>query len=498
MALRGVNFPLPGSHGLNTQSDIAEDAALRFASLATNGVIDKSGKLTSRQDFALQTAGFAQSVESLYVHRNNAGTETVLSAALGKIYRGTTTLTETHDYSGTSTTANSWSFASLSSKIFGAQAGVAPFVLNEGTFAAESFTGAPWTNTPNIFMAADGRLWAADDAAGSNSFTVWWSNLLDGKVWNAGDAGSVNVQKAWPKGQDSIVALAFLSGRLVIFGRSSILLYTLPATHNPANMELTDTLDGLGCIARDSVILAGGDLYFLAADGYYKIPRLAQVTSLLAVVKVSKLVNDDFIDTYASETLTKVRAGYNPTEKFVVLNAPAANKVWCFHLDRIVPDQDVPAVTYWTNSAVPFLAFASDKDRNWYCGMRNGIGKYTGYTPDGASNAYNFDFYTQWNALQDETRLKNLKNYALTLKTDVAQTGTFRWQQDYKAGTVRTNAFTCSSEDFAEAPGMGVARGPIGGSCSVAKFGFTTPINGDKVALHALRVYATPGATVIR
>jgi hypothetical protein len=495
---RGVNLQLPGSYGLNTQSDIADDQALRYASLANNGVIDDSGKLVSRQDFVLQTTGFASIVEQVYTHRLDAGTELVLSAAAGKIYRGISTLTQTHDYSGTSTTLNSWQFASLTAKIYGFQAGVAPFVLNEGSFAAESFTGTPWSGTPNVCIAADGRLWVADDAASSERHTVWWSNLLDGKVWNAGDAGEIDLRNVWPNGQDAIIALAFISGRLLIFGRSSILLYTLPADHDPANMSLTDVIANLGCVARDSVFVAGGDVYFLAQDGYYKIPRLAQVTSLLAPVKVSKLVADDFTSSLASETLTKVRAGYNPKTKFLVLALPTGNKTWCFHTDRPIPDVDAPAVTQWTNSAVSFNGFCYDKDGNWYCAMRNGIGKYTGYTPDGASNAYTFDFYSQWNSLQDETRLKHLKDYALTLETDVGQTGTFRWQLDYKAGTVRTASFTCSSTDFAEAPGIGVVRGAIGGSCNTAKFGFTTTINGDKVTLHSLRVYAKPGATKAR
>ena len=501
MALRGVNFPKPGSYGLNTQEDIVEDDAKRFASVATNGVIDASGKLTSRADFVLQTSGFSGTVETVYCHKNNAGTETILSAAAGKIYSGTSTLTERHDYSATSTTLNNWQFASLSSKIFGAQAGVAPFVLNESTFAAESFTGAPWSNSPNVFVAASGRMWAADDAAGSNRYTLWWSNILDGKVWNSGDAGSLNLQRVWPGGQDSITALAIYQDRIIIFGLNNILLYTLPADRNPANMALTDAITNLGCIARDSVMFAGGDLYFLAADGYYRIPRLAQVTSLLSAQKVSHLVADDFKTSFASETLTKARAGFHPGEKFLVVTFPTANKTWCFHTDRFVPageNFNIPAVTYWTNASVPFRGFCFDKDKNWYCAMTNGIGKYTGYTPDGASSAYDFEFYSLWTSMQDETRSKDLKNWTMTLETDSGQTGTFKWQLDHVAGTTRSQSFTCDSTEFAEAPGIGVVKGQLGGSCNVARFGFSTTINGDKVAVHSMRIYAKPGVTRVR
>lgn len=505
MAFRGVQYPRPGSYGLRTQADIVEgEEDLKFASVATNGIIDASGKLTSRKEFVLQTSGFSGTVENVYTHRPTDGTELVLSAAAGVIYSGITTLTSRYDYSATSTTLNSWAFASLSAKIYGFQAGISPFVLNETTFAPEAFTGAPWSASPNVVLAASGRLWAADDAAGSNSYTLWWSKLLDGKTWNAGDAGNLDVRNVWPGGQDSIVAVVLLQDRVIIFGRNNILLYTLPADRDPADMTLTDSITNVGCIARDSVILAGGDLYFLAHDGYYKIPRLAQVTSLMALVKVSQNVADDFVASLSGETLSKVRAGYNPTDNAVVLGLPVGNKTWCFHLDHMVPsgtDKDVrtvPAVTYWTNTSIPYRGFCYDKDGNWYTAMTNGVGKYTGYTPSSAGGNYDFDFDTLWNAMQDETRLKILKSFAMTVETAQAQTGTFRWRQDYIAGTSRTKSFTCDAVDFAENPGIGVVRGQLGGACNAAKFGCSATINGAAVTLHNMRIFATPGRTNIR
>src|SRR5207302_5773663 len=118
----------------------------------------------------------------------------------------------------------------------------------------------------------------------------------------------------------------------------NILLYAMPANNNPSGMTLTDVIENLGCSARDSIKVAQGDVYFLSDSGIYKIPKLAQSISLLAPVKVSKLVADDVIDTYAAETLTAVRAGFHPLEKLMVMNAPVTNKTWVFHVDRMVPD----------------------------------------------------------------------------------------------------------------------------------------------------------------
>ena len=617
--LKGVRFPKPGSFGVTTQDDVAATEILKnFSSVATNYVIDSTGKLCSREDFVLQTSGFADTLDVAYTHRANDGTETVMSAGSGVIYSGISTLTSRFDYragsqivdvggakagatatglansaevygmtvavdggaaqqisvtgsaaqtyttllaeintdltgatcalvggnlkitsdttgasssiaitntAGTASNAllstltsfvavrtasagtvtnDNWQFASLTSKIFAAQKGQAFTCLNESTFAVESIVGQPWTSSPNVLIAADGRLWAADDETGGERYTLWWSKLLDGKTWNSGDAGELDVRNVWPAGQDSIVALAFMSTRLLILGRNSLLLYTLPATHDPATMELTDAIAGIGCKARDSVVIAGGDVYFLSDDGVYKISKLAQTISLLPVpVKISKYVADDVITTYASETLAAVRGGYFPKEKWYVLNAPVANTTYCFHLNQMVPggedSPEVPAVTKWTNAGNEFRGFCFDKDGNWYTAMDKGIGKYTGYTPEPAtSNAYNVDWYTLWDDFQDETRVKNLKSFAMTLEAASGQTGTFKWLTDYIEGTTNTVSFTCSSVEFAENPGLGTVSGPIGRSCNVAKFGYSASITGNKVTTHALRAYATPGGTRIR
>lgn len=606
--MKGINAALPGSFGMNTQSDVVDEQGKRYVSDAANGVIDDTGKLVSRKDFALQTSGSSVVLEALYNHRTNLGTEVMMSAGEGVIYSGIGTLSARFDYrsgsqivdvggakSGASatgltndatqytyqisvdgggaqtinvtgstaqsytnlltqiqaditgatvalvggnlkfisnttgasssislssggggtnlftaltnfvavrtavagtTTNNSWAFASLNSRIFFAQKNQALTCLLETDFSVESITNQPWTSSPNVLISADGRLWAADDETAGNRHTIWWSGLLDGKVWTGSDAGNIDLREVWPTGQDFIVALAFLSGRLIILGRSSILMYTLPADHDPANMSLTDTIPNLGCDSRDSVMLAGGDLYFKSDDGYYKLPKLAQVTTLPVPVKISRLVGDEFNASFASETMTKVRAGYNPTLKHLVLTAPTAVKTWCFHVDRLIPDVDTPPVTYWTNTGIPFRAFAFDKDKNFYCAKTNGVGMYTGYTPDDASNAYSFDVYGQWDGMGDETRLKNMKNLDMTLKAAAGQIITFRWQFDYKTGTTRTAAVTASSAEFSD--GIGVVKSPIGGSGNVIRIGFTTSIDGDKVEYVSMRWYGTPGKTIAR
>ena len=510
-------------------------------------------------------------------------------------------------------TNDNWQFATLSGKIYAAQADQYFTCLNEDTFAVESIIGQPWVGSPNIVMAADGRLWAADDTAGTtsgyqvvtvggdktassatnlvaattytasvvidggasqsisvvgstgltfalliaqldldvsgarfemvdgnlrcisnsggagstvaitagtlfaaplngfsavetavagsatsvaNRHTIWWSDLLNGKSWDGGDAGSISLINAWPEGADIVQGLAMNNGRLVVFGMNSILMYTLPADHDPGSMSLTDVATNIGCIARDSVVETPYGVFFLARSGIYRTEPLTQVTSLLRPVPVSTLIEDEVQTAIDAETLKTVRAWYYPRERWYVITFPTSNKSFCVHVAKNVPgiEPPVPVITTWKNSAVPFNGFAYDVNGDFFNAMRNGIGKYTGYTSDGASNGYDLELYTQWLDHGDETKLKHLKKLDFVLEAASGQTGTARWLTDFAAGTVNTVAFTCSSTEFAENPGMGRVSVNIGRSCNVGKYGFTATISGNAVAVHRMKIYANTGA----
>jgi hypothetical protein len=337
-------------------------------------------------------------------------------------------------------------------------------------------------------------VWTADDAAASNRHTIWWSNLLDGTVWNSGDAGNLSLREAWPKGQDSVIALAAAFGRLIVFGRKCILMFTLPADNNPANMSLTDVVEDLGCVARDSVQVTDTGVYFLSDNGIYRIDKLAQTTTLMAAPQISALYNDDVLAQIAAETATRIRAGFYPTEGYYVLSFPTANVSFCVHTRKKAPVLEIPVGTRWTNTGRPFYAFAFDKDGNWYGGGVNGVHKYTGYTPDGASNAYTLTWTGQWHPFEDEAREKHLKSGTAVIEAASGQTGTFEWKTNYVAGTTRSNAFTCGAVEFAENPGVGNVSFPLGGSFKVVQPSLSFPISGNAVTLHQLRLYATPGA----
>ena len=493
--LRSITLRYPGSYGLNTQEDTQVDPASRFAATVTNGVINKTGKLVSREDFALQTSGFSNTVQSLFNWYQSSSSNVIVSAAAGKVYTGTTTLTERVDYSSSSTTLCSLSFAVLGDYLAFGQKGINSHIVDSG-WSSATFSGASFTDA-NIFMSGFGRMWAANDS--SNTQTIWWSDLLDPLAWASGDAGSINVRNAWPNGPEDITAMTTFGNRIIVFGTNSILLYTMADDLDPSAITLApnDTVHNLACIARDSVQVTDQGVFFLTANGIFKIDRLGQTTQLLTNKHVSLLCNDQVLASISTQSdKTLIKSAYYPIEGWYVLSFPTENKSYCVHTRKAVPDvEGSHVITTWTNTGRPFHAFAVDGNNNFYSGGVNGVHKYTGYTPDGASNAYSLIWSPQWQTFEDDSRLKHLKKLVLALTADLSQAFTVAWSVDYKTGTSRSETGVCGAEQFAEDPGLGYAAVPLGGSCKVVKPTVTFVINGAAVTLHHAQIYANPGKT---
>jgi hypothetical protein len=491
--LRAKTIKYPGAYGLNTLETTLGDELTRFGAVVTNGVVDSSGKLASRRNFARTTTGtFSNTLTAMFTWRQTDGTEVIMSGDnASNVYSGTTSLTLR---SSNATVNGDIQFAAFGSNLFMAQAGKILAAMDEDFTAATIVGGASNWTSPNVVMAAYGRVWAADDAAGNNRHTIWWSNLLAGLAWNTGDAGNLNVTRAWPKGQDRIIALAAAFNKVIVFGRKSIILYTMPADNNPATMTRDDVVEDLGCVARDSVQVTDTGIYFLSDNGIYRIDKLAATTALLVPTHISLLYNQDVLDQIASETATRIRSSYYPTEGYYVLSFPTSNVTFCVHTRKKVPVVELPLATRWTNSGRPFYSFTFDATGTWYSGGVNGVHSYTGYTPDGASNNYTLTWTGQWHPFEDESRLKHGKAVTLVLEAASGQTGTFEYRTDYLAGTTNSNSFTCSAEEFAENPGVGNVSFQIGRSFKVIQPSVSFAINGNKVTIHQARIYATPGA----
>ena len=421
--LQNIAIRAPAFKGLNTQ-DSPIDGDPSFAAVADNCVIDKYGRIGARKGFNTLTTDVTalggNSIESIGEFEKVDGTRTVVSAGNNKVFTGTTTLT---DITAAHTiTDNDWQMISFNNAMYLVQREYEPLVYNGTSLVAISaHTGAAGTAPEaNCGLAAFGRLWLADTT--TDKSTVYWSDLLIGAAWSGGTSGSINLSKVWPDGYDEITALAAHNGLLVIFGRRSIVIYT--GAESPANMVLQDTINGVGCIQRDSVRNTGSDLLFLSHSGVQSLGRLIQEKSS-PLRDVSINIREDLTNLVASET-GYVRSIYSPENAFYLLYLPTANITFCFDTRGSLENGGLRA-TRWPSS--PFKCFAKADDGTVYVGSANGVGDYSGYQDNGS--AYNLRYYSNPLSFGDPSRIKFVKKIVPTFIGGSSTTAFVKWGYDF-------------------------------------------------------------------
>ena len=428
--LQNITVAAPGFAGLNTQdSPIGVDPS--FAAVADNCVIDKLGRIGARKGWeAVSTngssvLGSSRGIEMVYEFIDNSGDKRIISAGNNKLFTGTTTLTDATP-TGYTPTANNWKAVTLNNHVYLFQRDH-EYVLGTdhgGSFVLEEHSAhGHATGTPpeaNEVLAAYGRLWAADITG--NKHTVYWSDTLNGHHWTGGTSGSLDVTTVWPTGFDEITALAAHNGFLIIFGKKSILVYS--GASSPASMALTDTVEGVGCIARDSVQHTGTDILFLSDAGVRSFGRTIQEKSM-PMRDISKNVRNDLLSFVALQT-NPIKSVYSAEEAFYLLTLPDSNTTYCFDMRTSLPDGSNRATTW---SDITPLSLATLQDGEIYLGKSNGIYQYTGYTDNTA--AYTMSYFSNPMDFGNAANLKFLKKFNLTVIGNVSATTVLNWGYDY-------------------------------------------------------------------
>lgn len=442
--LQNITVAAPGFFGLNTQdSPIGVDPS--FASVADNCVIDKLGRIGARKGWTevstngAAVLGSSRGIETVHEFVKRDGTKVVFSAGNNKIFTGTTTLTDITPV-GYTITGNNWKVATLADSFFMYQRGHAPLLYeNGGLLPAEDHQQATGIQPEaNEVIAAYGRLWAADLI--DNKYTVYFSDLLLGKQWSGGSSGSLDLTTVWPTGTDEVVALAGHNDFLIIFGKNSILIYS--GAQSPASMVLQDTIEGVGCIARDSVQHTGTDILFLSDAGVRSLGRVIQEKSM-PMRDISKNVRNDLIEQVMLQT-NPIKALYNPEEAFYLLTLPDSNLVYCFDMRRMLEDGS-HRVTTW--SGMYPLAFTTIADGTIYIGISSGIVKYEGYL-DGTVK-YEMRYFSNPMDFGNTSNLKFLKKFNLTIIGGQNTPTTLNWGYDYTSSYTK-QVFTFGSSSIAE------------------------------------------------
>jgi len=506
--LQNITVAAPGFAGLNTQdSPIGVDPS--FAAVADNCVIDKLGRIGARQGWeAVSTngssvLGSSRGIETMYEFIDNSGDKVVLSAGNAKVFKGTSTLTDITPSSYTPT-ANNWKVVTLNNHVYMFQRDHEPLIGTDesGSFVLETMSGhSHSTGTApqgNEVLAAYGKLFVADVTG--DKHTVYWSDTLNGHAWTGGASGSLDVTLVWPTGFDEITALAAHNGFLIIFGKKSILVYS--GASSPASMTLTDTIEGVGCIARDSVQHTGTDIIFLSETGVRSFGRTIQEKSM-PMRDISKNVRTDLLS-LVSLQVNPIKSLYSSDEAFYLLTLPDSNTVYCFDMRTALPDGSQRATTW---SGMYPLSFAVLEDGEIYIGISSGIVEYKGYM-DGAVK-YEMRYFSNPMDFGNTSNLKFLKKFNLTIIGGQNTPTTLNWGYDYTQSYTK-QAFTFGSSNIGE---YGVSeynttaeytssilintpKVNTSGSGEVVTIGIEAEVNGAAFSIQKIDIHALLGRLI--
>lgn len=498
----------PGFMGLNKQ-DAPVDLSSNFALEANNCVIDQSGRISSRKGWTPShdpnTDLGSADITCIGELIENDGTSTILAAGNGFLFKlsGTTLVTLAYGGGGIAPTisANNWLFTQLNGIGIFFQRGYDTLIYDPAvsttTFRRMSEKAGYAGTIPqaNAATSAYGRIWCADTATDKN--TVKWSDVITPHIWTGGTSGSLNLLGVWPVGGDEIVAVAAHNNFLAIFGRKQILLYS--GADEPSTMTLSDSVNGIGCIARDSVQNTGEDIIFLANDGVRSLMRTIQEKSS-PMRNVSRNVNDDIIAASLGET-SAIKSVYSRSNQFYLLTFPTAMATYCFDMRSQLPDGSSRA-TIWNN--INPSAFCDAKSGVLYLGKAGNVAAYDGYTDNTAS--YRMTYYTTWIDFGNPIQTSILKKAILTLIGLGNQVVVFKWAYDFKntyfssvaqiTGLSAVAEYGIAEYGIAEYSGdNSINTLSVNGSSAgkVLQFGIEYEVVGAKLSIQRIDLYTKEG-----
>ena len=500
----------PGFSGLNLQ-DSSVSLENGYATVATNCVIDKFGRIGARKGWSPAHSALAAltgfNVKAIAELIDNSGNSYIVAAGHSKLFKlvGTTLSELTYGGGGTAPTItdDNWQMAPLNGCLYLYQAGHTPLVFDPAVSTTTykrisektGYLGTVQSN--NCVISAYGRTWSANNS--TDKSTVQFSDLLSGHVLNTGTSGTLDVSQVWPAGSDEIIALAAHNNFLIIFGRRQILVYA-NAT-DPNNITLSDTITGVGCFARDSVAKTGSDIVFLSDTGVRSLMRTIQEKSA-PMREISLNVKDSLVDDLNSEAAADIRSVYSDKDAFYLLSLPAANTVYCFDMRGQLPNGAAKTTT-WDN--ITPTAFFYTRNKDLLVGQESYIGKYQNSLDN--TSTYKLKYYTNYFDFGSPTALKILKKINMTFVggngADVIVKYGFDFSPSYVSRVVELGNVSVSEYGVAEYNIGQYTAGIVfdnqkihaSGSGNVVQLGLETDINNFEISLQKLDCYVKAGRT---
>lgn len=510
--IQTFSISAPGFYGLNTQ-DSSLDLASGFALSANNCVIDKFGRIGARKGWqplntSINATLGTNSIKSIGELVTTTGVSYTIVGGDGGLFRYTGGALVTLTYGGGGTTPtitnSNWQMVALNDHLYLFQSGHDPLLFDPAISTTtyrrltEQTGSAGTPPLGNVALSAYGRIWATDSI--TNKTTIFWSDILTGHKWTAGSSGSLNVDQVWPNGGDVITGLGAHNGFLFIFGKNNILIYS--GATNPATMTLSDTITGIGCIARDSIQNTGSDLIFLSDTGVRSVLRTVQEKSA-PYRDLSKNVRDDLMSGVIGELTEPIKSVYSPFESFYLLTLPLSKIVYCFDLKTQLEDGS-SRVTTWDNIEPKSLFYRSDK--TLLIGKEGYLGSYTGYLDNTLS--YRMTYYTNHTDFGQPSVTSILKKINVVVVGGTSQNLIVKWDYDFKQnyysqavkiplqGVYEYNVAEYGIAEYSDGVALNTLTVYPTGAGKVVQTGYEADINGSALSIQKLEIQAKNGKTV--
>lgn len=496
---QNITIAAPGFKGVNTELSPLS-LPPEWAKVADNCVIDKFGRVGSRNGYTVfSTSNSPLSSNPVTAIKRyydpTAAAYKTFTTGNNKIMEGVG-FTDVTPVAAT-VTADDWQITQLGDDLYFIQDGHDMCMWDSSAASCLRVTdhgsAASVPSGPSCGVGAFGKLWV-----GSGSM-LYWSDTLIGPAFSGGASGSINLQTVWPSGYDEIVSISEFNNFLVIFGSKSIIIYDGAAS--PATMAVSDTVDGIGCAARDSVVSIGSDLLFLDANGVRSLGRTIQEKSS-PIGDISSNVHTDVITALrANEGL--IRAEYSGNHGFYLLSFPTTLQVFCFDLRTGRLEDGSARTTVWTG--VPWTAF-DDYENVLYVGNYDGWGVYEGYV-DG-TDTYRMRYYSHPQTFGSSATLKFPKQLDYIIVGGNGQQVSLLWGYGYSP-TYKSKSFTLDAgaiyeygvaeygiAEYAISAETGTPHVNTTGSGKMISVGFECTINGTAVSLQEINLQTLIGRIV--
>jgi hypothetical protein len=375
-------------------------------------------------------------IEQVFQYNASGGNKLIATATVAstrKIFKLDSPYSDFEDVTGsTSPSGNDWQFVNFDDKVIGARTSNSMVVYTGSSTFADISASSGTVPDGNIVHSAFGRLWAQKADTGTGQNVIAYCDLLDETDWSSG-GGEIDLMSnkgSVQSGFDTLTAISSFDGYLVAFLRDSIVIFDSP--EDPGNLAIEQIIQGIGCIARDSVQQVGNDVYFLSDAGVRSLKQVVFTADRVEMKELSKIVRKDLVESMntPSGNLAKIRSTYDPVEGQYWIKAPNGD-IWVFNNFSLIESEE-PRVTKYTNTDwYSFVYFEGDT----FLSYKGCIGKYSGYSDaDVTTSPPSAKTYTcRWASNYadfDTSKLKILKNVGLTVFGASGQQVTIDWDFD--------------------------------------------------------------------